>query len=34
MPAAGVANVFNKTKDGWRIVTYTSTATDPIIKCE
>ena len=34
MQAAGVAYVFNKTKDGWRIVTYTSTAKDTIIKCE
>jgi imidazolonepropionase-like amidohydrolase len=28
------AHVFNKTKDGWRIVTYTSTAQDTTIKCE
>src|SRR5262245_42685275 len=34
MQVAGVAYVFNKTKDGWRIVTYTSTAKDAVIKCD
>jgi hypothetical protein len=34
MQVAGVAYVFNKTKDGWRIITYTGTSKDTVIKCE
>lgn len=34
MQVAGVAYVFNKTKDGWRIVTYTGTTKDTVIKCD
>jgi hypothetical protein len=34
MQVAGVAYVFNKTKDGWRIVTYTGTSKDTVIKCD
>jgi len=34
MQVAGVAYVFNKTKDGWRIVTYTGTSKDTSIKCD
>jgi hypothetical protein len=34
MQVAGVAYVFNKTKDGWRIVTYTGTAKETIVKCD
>jgi hypothetical protein len=34
MQVAGVAYVFNKTKDGWRIVTYTGTSKDTLIKCD
>ena len=34
MQVAGVAYVFNKTKDGWRIVTYTGTSKEMVIKCD
>jgi hypothetical protein len=34
MSVGGVAYVFNRTKDGWRIVTYTSTSKDTQIKCD
>jgi hypothetical protein len=34
MQVAGVAYVFNKTKDGWRIVTYTGTSKDTVVKCD
>jgi hypothetical protein len=34
MSVGGVAYVFNRTKEGWRIVTYTSTAKDTLIKCD
>ena len=34
MQVAGVAYVFNRTKDGWRIVTYTGTSKDTVIKCD
>ncbi len=34
MSVGGVAYVFNRTKEGWRIITYTSTAKDTLIKCD
>ena len=34
MLVAGVAYMFGKTKDGWPIETYTSTAKDTISNCE
>jgi hypothetical protein len=34
MSVGGVAYVFNKTKDGWRIVTYTGTAKETTVKCD
>jgi hypothetical protein len=34
MSVGGVAYVFNKTKDGWRIITYTGTAKETIVKCD
>jgi hypothetical protein len=33
MSVSGVAYVFNKTKSGWRIITYTGTAKDLIVAC-
>lgn len=34
MSVGGVTYVFNKTAAGWRIITYTSTAKDLVVKCE
>jgi len=34
MSVGGVTYVFNKTPDGWRIITYTGTAKDTIVKCD
>ena len=34
MSVGGVAYVFNKTKEGWRIVTYTGTSKDTVVKCD
>ena len=34
MSVGGVAYVFNKTADGWRIITYTGTAKETIVKCD
>src|SRR5262245_45457446 len=34
MSVGGVTYVFNKTKDGWRIVTYTGTAKETTVKCD
>lgn len=33
MSVGGVAYAFNRTKDGWRIITYTGTAKDLIVAC-
>ena len=33
MQVAGVA-YFNQTKEGWRIVTYTGTTKDTMVKCD
>jgi hypothetical protein len=34
MSVGGVTYVFNKTPDGWRIITYTGTAKETIVKCD
>ena len=34
MSVGDVAYVFNKTNDGWRIVTYTGTSKDTVVKCD
>ena len=34
MSVGGVAYVFNKTKDGWRIITYSGTSKDTVVKCD
>jgi hypothetical protein len=34
MSVGGVAYVFNKTKDGWRIISYTGTTKETIVKCD
>jgi glucose-6-phosphate isomerase len=34
MQVAGVAYVFSKTNDGWRIVTYSGTQKDTVVKCD
>ena len=34
MSVGGVTYVFNKTADGWRIVTYTGTAKETVVRCE
>jgi len=34
LQVAGVAYVFNKTKEGWRIITYTGTSKDTLVKCD
>ncbi len=30
----GTAYIFNKTKDGWRIVTYTGIPVDRVVRCD
>jgi hypothetical protein len=34
MSVGGVAYVFNKTADGWRIITYTGTAKETMVRCD
>jgi hypothetical protein len=34
MSVGGVVYVFNKTPDGWRIITYTGAAKETMVKCE